>query len=847
LILLAWEPLYLIDGRSMRGEALVSGFIIVTLLSFLLFLDRLDRRYLFLSAALCGLALLTKLSALFLVGYVGLVLGIYLLAQPASWSERFRRGVAIYVLWILLAAFLFWALWPVMWVAPAEGVDLSFGLTFRGTQRYRHMYFLGQILYAEPLVYLFYPLVYLLRVTPLALLGSLAATVGLLKTLFNQILILRLRPGQGSGQVSNPQSANSLSLVRRFSLARLQLTRRQSWTLALFGFAVLFAVALSWGGHKYDRYLMPSLLAMDIVAAVGLCWLARWLWQRWLRSRLSWSTELMGGIGLAFLLLGQSLLVLPYQPHYFLYANPLLGGPRTAYNNFEMYSMFGLDQAAQYLNAQPQAQDKFTAAVNSKEFRPVLKGRWLPLDNLGEWSQADYVLIHIYQLQQQTMNPALLAYLQRNDPLHVVELAGLPFAWIYAGPSVQYFAGPSHLVGKANLLGYDLSAKTIAVGDVVSAKFYWENDGILAEDNLFLQLVDAGGIIWAETIVKPLPGFETAALTEDQFVESQAALTVPLGTPPGTYFLQSGVYSRARQETLGLFTLPAEGKAITVTRPSSPPAIEGLTMRHRLNVSLTSEVSLLGFDLADDTLVLNEENQVALWWQAQTGVKRDYVVSLQLLDSMDEEMAYWLGRPVLSGYPTNQWQAGEIVRDPWRLNLPSELLPGDYTLQLTLYDTDTETQVSRVKLGPVSVVTRRRQFIPPNMDHPVKANLDGQITLLGYDLAAEPIPHGGRLRVTLYWQAQEAMKDSYTVFVHLLKPDGTLAAQHDGPPASGAILTNDWAAGEVVTDRHQVEFANLPPGDYTLVTGMYHPTTGERLPTSGDDTAIRLQTLPIGP
>jgi hypothetical protein len=132
------------------------------------------------------------------------------------------------------------------------------------------------------------------------------------------------------------------------------------------------------------------------------------------------------------------------------------------------------------------------------------------------------------------------------------------------------------------------------------------------------------------------------------------------------------------------------------------------------------------------------------------------------------------------------------------------------------------------------------------MDFNVSAPLGEQITLLGYDLSAEPVSGGGRLRVTLYWQTQKNLTNSYTVFVHLFNSAGQLVAQHDSPPVNGAIPTTDWTAGEVITDQHLVEFADLAPGDYKLVVGLYDSMTGQRLAAPNGDTVIQLQTLPIG-
>ncbi|MFN8459548.1 MAG: hypothetical protein U0401_33695 [Anaerolineae bacterium] len=143
----------------------------------------------------------------------------------------------------------------------------------------------------------------------------------------------------------------------------------------------------------------------------------------------------------------------------------------------------------------------------------------------------------------------------------------------------------------------------------------------------------------------------------------------------------------------------------------------------------------------------------------------------------------------------------------------------------------------------MSVVKRRQQFEQAVQRH---SWLDGdQINLLGYDLSTEPITGGGRVRLTLYWQASGPIKTSYTVFAHLLDASGQVVAQHDGVPAEGAILTTDWAAREIISDRHLIEFPALPPGDYQVVVGMYDGATGERLPASSGDTVIPLETIPL--
>jgi hypothetical protein len=70
----------------------------------------------------------------------------------------------------------------------------------------------------------------------------------------------------------------------------------------------------------------------------------------------------------------------------------------------------------------------------------------------------------------------------------------------------------------------------------------------------------------------------------------------------------------------------------------------------------------------------------------------------------------------------------------------------------------------------------------------------------------------------------------YKVFVHLIGQDGQNWAQADDFPVCGASHANTWQPGQVVLDRHLLKLPpNLPPGDYTLLVGMYEPDLDLRL------------------
>lgn len=122
----------------------------------------------------------------------------------------------------------------------------------------------------------------------------------------------------------------------------------------------------------------------------------------------------------------------------------------------------------------------------------------------------------------------------------------------------------------------------------------------------------------------------------------------------------------------------------------------------------------------------------------------------------------------------------------------------------------------------------------------------GEATLLGYALRGAragnpPVAHpGATLELTLYWQAQAPISQSYTVFTHLLGTaynpvtQGPLWAQDDQIPLEGAYPTQNWLIGVPLQDTYTLSVPpETPPGDYQILTGMYQTDTAVRVAVAG--------------
>jgi hypothetical protein len=116
----------------------------------------------------------------------------------------------------------------------------------------------------------------------------------------------------------------------------------------------------------------------------------------------------------------------------------------------------------------------------------------------------------------------------------------------------------------------------------------------------------------------------------------------------------------------------------------------------------------------------------------------------------------------------------------------------------------------------------------------------------GYQLAESTVQAGHPLSLKIYWQTDAPLDKDYTIFTQLLADNGTLVAGWDSQPLGGYFPTRQWPANEIITDLVQLPLPdNLPPGEYTLITGMYFLDTLERLLTPAGSDHIVIATIKI--
>jgi hypothetical protein len=213
-----------------------------------------------------------------------------------------------------------------------------------------------------------------------------------------------------------------------------------------------------------------------------------------------------------------------------------------------------------------------------------------------------------------------------------------------------------------------------------------------------------------------------------------------------------------------------------------------------------------------------------------------------------------------SRFNTPWWQPDEIVVERFELPVPWKAQPGRVPLQvgvrLVSEGRDLELDTEQGRVDP-RLATLTEVEIEPAQWRPADRKLDaalgnlrGEILLrgaringraVGPDQAPVSLRPGTRLRVVLDWESLRPIEDNYKVFVQLLDAGLQVRAQGDDKaPLGGSAPTllwfPRWRRGTGITDTYVLQVpADLPPGTYPLVVGMYGFSTFKRVQVVSPD------------
>ncbi|MFN8456214.1 MAG: glycosyltransferase family 39 protein [Anaerolineae bacterium] len=690
-LLLAFDPLLLAHSRTLHHDALATIFISLSLLALLNYVSESASRrvgegvtsslrnsvsprnwmstlrvtrsvdtsqwritsypsssifHLCLSGGFAGLALLSKGSALILVGFVGLLL-LWL------WLKRrwpLQTVILAGVIWLAVAAGSFVLLWPALWVKPGQTLSEVFGWIIASTEGedVGETASTGWAGAVPDLGLLFYPVNWLLKSTLLSWLG-LAGLIGWWRETRHQ---------------------------------------PQRWVIVwLAMFALLFTLFLALGDKRDGRYLLPIYPAMALLAAAGLMWIY------------DFAVRAFGGFtiyhlpftiyrqpsnlptfqpsnppitNLPFFIFTLLLLAfsLPWYPYYHSYYNPLIGGSWLAPRLIKVGWGEGMEQVAAYLNGQDNASSLVVATSYANTFLPFFKGTAVKHHQLAP---SDYVLMYVRQMQNGYPFPEYGEYYRPRPPLFSVREDGLDYAWLYPGPHINIVRNVEFEDG-VTLMGFVLNRAAAQPGQPNLLTLIWRIPpaGVVAmkDQPVQVQLRNQEDQIMFESGGPLLAGVGPSP------VEGHYRLNISADMPRGDYELWVAVGQGANLSYQKAGLIPVR----QLDKPSLPWPAEA------------NFGNLLTFAGAE-VIPPNKEGivKLKLLWQARHPIPQSYTTFVHLVDVQGHLWGQADRVPQVNGVdlPANQWETYEWIVDEFEVALKPGAPAGNYTVLVGVYDPQT--------------------------------------------------------------------------------------------------------------------------------------------------------------
>ncbi len=258
-------------------------------------------------------------------------------------------------------------------------------------------------------------------------------------------------------------------------------------------------------------------------------------------------------------------------------------------------------------------------------------------------------------------------------------------------------------------------------GQTIPIQLTWQDSDSLPRDTRFaLNLFDSAGKVVAHHQL-PIPkGHDVTNYQFPREASNPTTLCFPLPTdlPVGDYQLaftlqssQAGAGPDQREVFPIHLSTASAGSTTTVCdllQATFSRRYEPTTPQNLRETFLTPEMKLVGYDLAVVPQPDSLSAQVVLHWQAQTNVRQDYRVSVQLLDAAGQPVVAHTSIPDHDARPTSTWLKGEWILDEHLLTVPP-LAPGTYRLSVALIEAQTGSPVA-IQPGQTDLILQEVQI-----------------------------------------------------------------------------------------------------------------------------------------
>jgi hypothetical protein len=244
--------------------------------------------------------------------------------------------------------------------------------------------------------------------------------------------------------------------------------------------------------------------------------------------------------------------------------------------------------------------------------------------------------------------------------------------------------------GPFALLGYSATEGALEAGGFLSLSLLWRAREVPAADwQMRLRMWGAGNAgAQVETSLSSLvPGWPTSQWLPGDLFLGHTAVRIPAAWPGGRYQLTLELHGPGGVVECSLESVHVAARPVRRRPPRMANARED---------RLGETVRLLGYDLEPRTVAPGETLQLTLYWQAVDTPGDNYKVFNHLVGADGVLVGQQDGLPGGSAVVTGEWLPGEVVVDPYEIQIQEGAAPGEVVLYTGMYRSEDGTRLPAV-------------------------------------------------------------------------------------------------------------------------------------------------------
>jgi hypothetical protein len=215
------------------------------------------------------------------------------------------------------------------------------------------------------------------------------------------------------------------------------------------------------------------------------------------------------------------------------------------------------------------------------------------------------------------------------------------------------------------------------------------------------------------------------------------------------------------------------------------------------------------------TAPAGETFQVDLLWRSLQDHPGVFIVNVTLDDDRGFRWATREVEPVDRMYPSWMWSKDEIIRDQVRLEIPPEVPPGRYQLNVKLFDrgrplptldarglpAGTQAKLIDVDIERTEAQPRERDV---KIDERKRQKLTDDIEILGNNLGDAELTAGSSLDLALVWRALRDVPKEYEARIRIVGNGDKNWGELVMPPTGEANPTSNWERNDIFRGQYRV-------------------------------------------